>query len=274
MYENLVLGVDISSGDGIYTPSLNPPFKVNFVIQKLSYAGWDTGKLVTDSKKEANSSVVLSFSINGAYHYVGDKASWKSQADYFIDLMDGKYDFWAWDVEKRGNTYSESFVQGVIPAIRYIYAQTKKPGLLYLNPDIWGTWYNYAGIQDNIVELITASDIKIGLWVAYYKDIRKPDENPEYWKVNSGTTNMPREWIFWQYDDKGMGNKGKEFGVQSYSLDLNVFNGTLAQLTEWVKPLEVTPPPVEPPVVIIPPVEEDEYVNTLSVAYVPCKNVL
>lgn len=270
MYENLVLGIDISKGDGIYIPSLNPPIKVNFVIQKLSYVGSDTNKLVTDSKMMENLASVLGFSVKGAYHYVGSKVAWRAQADYFIDLMAGKYDFWAWDVENKGNSYSADFIRGVVPALEYIYTQTKKPGLLYLNPDIWGTWYKYAEIQEDIVRTITRSDMKIGLWVAYYKDIRRPDEDPEYWKVNNGSANMPRNWKFWQYDDKGMGNRGKEFGVQSYGLDLNVFNGTMTQLVEWAKPLVVTPPPIEPPVIIIPPVEQPEggYMNVLNVKYV------
>lgn len=71
-------------------------------------------------------------------------------------------------------------------------------------------------------------------WVAYY--------GPEsYLKPESGLFGMPK-WDFWQQTAKGDGAK---FGVESKSIDQNVFNGTRAEL---LKRLKVEPEEPDPEV--------------------------
>jgi hypothetical protein len=54
----------------------------------------------------------------------------------------------------------------------------------------------------------------------------------------------PDDWKFYQYSADGNG-KGPEYGVKSPSVDLDVFNGTVEELRDW---LGVPITPVESPV--------------------------
>jgi len=132
-------------------------------------------------------------------------------------LMGGKYDFWAWDVEKSYNNNSTRFVYGVGAAMEYIGEQTGLPGLLYLNIDVWNTW----------MYPVWADLRKFDLWIARYFFSRNPEGNPK------PPANMRQDWRIWQYDDKGGGNRGKEYGAGSFGLDLNVYNGDSIDLMLW-----------------------------------------
>jgi GH25 family lysozyme M1 (1,4-beta-N-acetylmuramidase) len=220
-------GIDISKWQSFYRPATNPPRPVDFVIQRLSYG------LIRDQGLAVLTPPVMQAAIKGAYHYVSSAVDWKSQADLFLQLMDDKYDFWAWDVEKAYN--SDGIVKGVVPAMEYLLDKTGKPGLLYTNPDMWGTWY----------KSIQAQLLKYDLWIAHYWWIPNPEKEPNYWTVGGAST-MRRDWRFWQYDMKGMGNRGKEFGVGSYGLDLNVFNGTVDDLWKWARPGQPPAPRICP----------------------------
>lgn len=70
----------------------------------------------------------------------------------------------------------------------------------------------------------------VQLWVANYTLAGEP-YLPKHWK----------EWLFWQYSDKGKVN-----GIPSKSVDLDYFNGSVLELYEYAdKPL-IQPAPVEP----------------------------
>ena len=150
-------GIDVSSWEIFYNPPSNPPRPINFVIQRSSYG------LITDTTFESMQANVLKCPVNGAYHYLSSAIDWKTQADYFLKLMNNQYDTWGWDVEKSYNTNSGVFIGGVLPALEYIYKNTGKPGLFYMNPDMWSTWYQ--PIQSEIISFLARTDIKIGLWV-------------------------------------------------------------------------------------------------------------
>jgi GH25 family lysozyme M1 (1,4-beta-N-acetylmuramidase) len=217
-------GIDIAYYELNYNPVPKPPRLVDFAIIRSSYG------LIEDTGFRRMLPGVLAASAKGAYHYPSSAIAWKPQADFFIKLMDGKFDFWAWDVEKSFNT--SSIIYGVVPAMNYIKQVTGKPGLLYLNPDMWRTWY--LPIQKDLLQF--------DIWLAHYQWIRNPEAAPTYFNI-PGCSNMRRDWKFWQYDDKGMGGRGKEFGVGSLGLDLNVFNGTKEEMLAWLK---ITPPRICP----------------------------
>jgi GH25 family lysozyme M1 (1,4-beta-N-acetylmuramidase) len=240
-------GIDISKFNTTFSYPANPPLPVDFVIQRLSYVGATTKVLIKDERiAQLTPPVLTSPCLKGAYHYVASFMDWKKQADFFISLMNGRYDFWAWDIEKNFNTNVPEYVNGIVPALEYIYHVTKKPGLLYINPDTWGTWLK--PVQDDIVNILNRTDIKIGLWVAHYWYIPNPEGTPNYFEHGGG--NMPRNWKFWQYDADQKVNVGKAYGVGSTFLDLNVFNGTKEELIKWVNPTK------------------GEFMNILDVKYV------
>jgi GH25 family lysozyme M1 (1,4-beta-N-acetylmuramidase) len=261
------LGLDFSEHNGLYTIKPNPPKPVTFVIQRLSYVGYGSLQLTKDAAINTNSVSVLASPLKGAYHYVASYMDWKKQADYFITLMNNKFDFWAWDIEKTNNTNVSVFRDGIIPALEYLYNTTKNPGLLYINPDIWATWL--VPIQNKLIEFFARKDISVGLWIAHYWNTPNPEGNLNYFTIG-GCSNMPKNWTMWQYAADASAPYGHEYGVASETIDLNVFNGDVTALTTWVKP-SVVPPVVIPPVVIPPvvvPPTEGSYMNILPVKYV------
>jgi hypothetical protein len=236
-------GIDISKWQGAYLPTKTPPQPVDFVIQRLSYC------MTKDEKIKELSTPALQAPMTGAYHYPSSGAGWKDQCDFFLSLMNNVYDFWAWDVEKLFNTNSSGFIGGIVPALKYLSDHSGKPGLLYVNPDVWGTWFQ--PIQAELLDVFKPYPglPPIDLWVSHYwtkLTDRKPEATPNYWTVR-GAENMPHDWRFWQYDDKGMVNRGKEFGVQSFGLDIDVFNGTVDDLWKWAHPASEQSAPATKP---------------------------
>ena len=229
---NRAHGIDICSWETFYRPVDNPPRPVDFAIQRTSYG------LIEDSQFRSMQPGIMQAPVKGAYHYPSSAIPWKAQADFHIDLLGGKYDFFAWDPEKGYNGNTTAFIDGICPSIEYIAKTTKLPGLFYTNPDMWGTWFK--PIQNDIIYLFSRTDINIKLWVAHYWWIPNPDAQPNYWKV-AGAANMPQDWLMWQYDCNGQGGKGKQYGVGSAGLDLSVFNGNADALHKWLGNAQIPP---------------------------------
>lgn len=84
------------------------------------------------------------------------------------------------------------------------------------------------------------------LWVAHYNtSVTKPDI-PFDWEKRYG----PGGWTFWQWSADGNG-RGAEFGMQSRSVDLNRYNGSIEdfnrQFKTNIQPLPGSPPTPPPP---------------------------
>lgn len=205
-------GIDISKWQSYYRPTINPPLQVDFVIQRTSY-GMKKDELLLQLQPG-----VLQAPVKGAYHYYSSAVEWKPQCDLLLSLLE-PYDFWAWDVEKAYNTNSNSFIYGVLRALEYLTRESGKPGVIYTGPSVWVEWLG--PIQKELREY--------DLWNAQY-----------WWNRVASNPKLPstmrQDWRFWQYSEKGLNNRGKEFGVGSYGLDLNVFNGTVDDLWKWAIP--------------------------------------
>ena len=206
-------GIDISKWQGFYNPVLNPPRPVDFVIQRTSY-GMKKDELLYQIQPN-----VLKAPIKGCYHFYSSAVEWKPQCDLFLSIMK-PYDFWAWDVEKAFNAPSNSFVYGALRAMEYLAKESGKPGLIYTGPSVWFEW----------LTPIQADLRKYDLWTANYWWNRSMT-NPQI------LSTMRQDWRFWQYTDKACTDNGKLFGVGSYGLDLNCFNGDVAALHAWAKPV-------------------------------------
>jgi GH25 family lysozyme M1 (1,4-beta-N-acetylmuramidase) len=206
-------GIDISKWQSFYIPVPNPPRPVDFVIQRVSYG------MKTDEGLLKLQPGVLQAPIKGAYHYYSSAVGWQAQCDLLLSLLD-PYDFWAWDVEKAYNVNSDSFIYGVPRALEYLAKHSGKPGVIYTGPSVWVEW----------LSPVQAELRKFDLWTANYWWNRVAS-NPKI------LSTMRPDWRFWQYDDKGGGNQGKLYGVGSYGLDLNTYNGTVEQLHAWAKPV-------------------------------------
>jgi GH25 family lysozyme M1 (1,4-beta-N-acetylmuramidase) len=225
-------GFDLSHWQGFYKPVPVPPRPVDFVIQKLSEA------VYPDLGYEIIKAQIRPVPVKGGYHFFRAGWSWRDQMDIFLSMLDG-YDFWALDVEKISN-YSglpilnkpaRGFVEMVPLALAYLIKYSSRPGLIYTGMGVWDWLFPVAS------ELA-----KYDLWIAQWYNARDPEGMPNYYRK---APTMRPDWRFWQYDNNGQGGRGLEYGVGSAGLDLDVFNGTVEQLTAWAKPAPV-PPPVWP----------------------------
>ncbi len=235
---NRAHGIDISHWQGFYHHQENPPLPVDFVIQKL------TEGIYRDPSYSTLKKDIQVVPIRGGYHYFRGQWNWKQQMDVFLSQLEG-YHFWALDVEKRYN-YSGPMVNGLSPlnqpypgfieslplALEYMGKHTNIPGLIYVGPGTWIDW----------LKPIHSELLNYDLWVPHYWYKPNPEGTPNYFTIR-GAGNMRRDWRFWQYTDKGMNNRGKEFGVNSFGLDLNVFNGSVEDLKVWVFS-QKTPPEI------------------------------
>jgi len=70
---------------------------------------------------------------------------------------------------------------------------------------------------------------KYPLWIANYFDVSNPGVSPKEGCINTVWTSdgCNLRWTFWQYSQTG---PGREFGVASRGIDLNVFAGTAEEL--------------------------------------------
>jgi hypothetical protein len=212
-------GCDISKWQNIFKRAEKPPRPLDFVIQRLSYG------LTQDERYTQFLPVVQSFPVYGAYHYYSSNIPWQTQAEFFIDRLRG-HQFFAWDVEKMYNYPSTAWLDGIEQAMDYIIEQTKIPGMIYTGPDVWDTW----------LVPVRARLVRFELWQAQYWFTRA--------LTQPGMAKTQREdWRFWQYDDRAMWGRGYEFGFGSKGGDLDVFNGTVAQLQAWANSTPLPPPP-------------------------------
>ena len=218
-------GIDISEWEGYYRRVDNPPRPVDFAIARTGYG------MVKDSKFDAMTPAVLEAPVTGVFHYWSSAAPWKQQADLFMELARGRFDIIAPDFEKAYN--GQSLVNQVLPALEYLTKYSGKKVILYTNPDMWASWFY--PIQNDL--------LKYELWVAHYWFRPNPEGTPNYFTI-PGAANMRRYWRIWQYDCQGQGGRGQEYGVGAKGLDLNVYNGSPADMVAWAK--GTTPPAPQP----------------------------
>lgn len=223
-------GIDISEWEGSYTRASNPPRPVDFAIARTGYGA------VPDSKFPAMAPAVLEASVTGVFHYWSSAVGWKQQCDLMLKLADGKFDIVAPDFEKSYN--GQSLVNQVLPALEYCVKYSGKKVVLYTNPDMWSSWL--WPIQSELM--------KYELWIAHYWFRPNPEGVANYYTI-PGAANMRKDWRIWQYDSQGQGGRGQEYGVGAKGLDLNVYNGSPAEMVAWAKN---TTPPVPQPVPLYP----------------------
>jgi GH25 family lysozyme M1 (1,4-beta-N-acetylmuramidase) len=220
-------GIDISHWQSYYHHKENPPRPVDFIVQKL------TEGIYRDPSYTTLKAQIQPVPIKGGYHYFRGQWNWKVQMDTFLSQLNG-YDFYALDIEKQGN-YSglaalnkpyPGYIESIPLALEYLKANTDKPGLLYTGAGTWMDW----------LKPIVSDLVLYDLWVAHYWWKPNPEGIPNYFTIKGAET-MRRDWRFWQYTDKACTNNGQAFGVGSYGLDLDVFNGDLDDLNAWVHPI-------------------------------------
>jgi GH25 family lysozyme M1 (1,4-beta-N-acetylmuramidase) len=213
-------GVDVSDHNGnIDWTALHQSGGVFAFIKASEGTGYTPTSFPTNWRSARAAGVLRS-----AYHYFHPELSGSAQADYFLQRVQaaGGFDqtdiYPTVDVEDsfgRDPATVEAELRAFISRIR---AQANRPVIIYTYP------YYMRQYLPHITDFVRTSP----LWFASY------GSPPEHYL---GT--IP--WTFWQYSDQGT-VPGVPLGV-----DLNVFNGTPAQLRQLTGTHPYPPPPTPSP---------------------------
>lgn len=229
----MIIGVDVSKYNLGWNPEMSKA-PIGFVIQRASWS------LYKDEQFDALYQQVSKIPIRGAYHYYSSGVPWKAQAESFLSITNGRFDFYAVDYEKLYNNLSMRTIAEVYEMVKFIKAATGKRCLLYFSPDVW----NIAIKPYKYDNWVNSTDV----WIAQYPWTMVMDGTAQF-KSPYLPTGL-KKWDFWQYGGGDVnftaGRKaGAMYGGGLQGIDLNYFNGELAQLQEWVKNTPVTPPPAD-----------------------------
>lgn len=228
-------GIDIYSRNGVFNPSLSQ-HRIDFVIAQSNRG------LFKDPRFEQNYQTCLMHDIPFmSYNQAKSNADWKRQADVMLEQAWGKQVsmlWWAYD-GAGGNTLSAKFANDTVRAMSYLKQQSMKPVGVY-------------GNRTEIFQLYKDAPAarEFPLWFANYRTDRN------YW---ANTPNVQPKiepefkdglrWLIWQYasEKNWLGfDTGKEWGLQSWSVDLNCWNGTPAEMRAYLGMWQANDPPVEP----------------------------
>jgi len=259
--ERRAFGYDISAwGDDITEPQI----PIDFAFHRTSWG------LHVDSKYDNHSGKISEITdILGGYHYYSTAVPWKKQVDHFLELVTNnpngsKYEMIAWDFEAKNNILSRRAAKEAAEAIRYLRIGFDGMVLVYGNNN------DYSVFLETFVDVAFLNDTPFWLpWPG--SRIKNPfsveiNEQPEMgnWRGNWPNRRfvplkrLKGTWDFWQYswngDPEKLGIVGKK------QVDVNVYNGTRADLRERLNMDGDTPTP-DPPT---PPDDTEVRNNTLD----------
>ncbi len=230
----MIPGIDVSH----WQDDVSTPQKVDFKKAKAAGAEFVFIKVsergAIDRDFEFNWAAAKTAGLlRGGYHFLRWTLSGLTQARIFCDIMKedpGELppvaDF---EAPNFGNMHpSNSLLEQFLTEVETI---TKRIPIIYTSPGYW----NSHG-RNKITKQFDSMWSYHPLWIAHYTKAKAPTI-PKPWK----------DWLFWQYSCKG---DGHNYGAESKSIDLNWFNGELADLFALAQQGEVHPPdqPAHPPV--------------------------
>lgn len=220
-------GVDLSKYDLSFDPAL-ATHQLDFAIQRASY------RTTPDQLFNELNVGVQKMPIRLAYHYLNSDTDWKAQYDVFMATAGDKgFHAYVCDFERSFNVMSQAFAKMAWDFCKQVVIDTGKRCLIYTNKYEYTDWLlpsqKTYGINWNLVDF----------WIAQYP--YAPDPN--------GTPTMPAGrtagWNLWQYTSNG---GGTQYGMgRVVEGDLDVFNGTVEQMRQWLGIAEPTPPPTTNP---------------------------
>jgi len=235
-------GIDVSKYQVSFNPAL-ATVPIDFVIQRASWAGYQDELFVGLFQGG-----VSKIEDRGAYHYYSSGVPWQQQADLFLSIIMGRnFKYLAVDYEEGYNNLNDRTAHECRLIIDYL--REKRPSAKI------GLYCGAFTYRDLLLPYEDFSDVDF--WIARYPNTVDPQvDDPDM-------EDAREDWDFWQYSKEG---DGKSHGVGSTFVDLNVFNGTVEELKEYLKNEVIVPLP-DPPVVPDPPANCTEAV-TLAVAEV------
>lgn len=222
-------GIDISKYDLSFDPKLATE-QLDFVVQRASY------RTTKDELFDQLNPGVQQVPIRLAYHYLNSDTDWKKQYDVFMNTVaDKNFHAFVCDFESSFNTMTPTFAKMAWDFCKQAVIDTGKRCIVYTN------FYHY---RDYLVPSQTQYGINwnlVDLWIAQYWNVPDPNATPN---LPPGRTSG---WSKWQYTAKGNGNL---YGTgRATACDLDVFNGTVADMRTWLGIAEPTPTPEPVPMV-------------------------
>jgi GH25 family lysozyme M1 (1,4-beta-N-acetylmuramidase) len=222
-------GIEISKYDLDFDPEATEK-QLNFVVQRTSY------RLKKDEAFDKLWNGVSKVPIRLAYHYYnfgypGD-GTWQQQVSLMASIIKGlPFHAVAWDFEDAFNILNTQAAVNSYSAIKELEQKTGLPALLYTSLNLYNT-YIYPTIASHKLDWNS-----IPLWIAQWLFTPDPNKSPSTPKGRTG-----RYWDIWQYTDKGRG-----YGTgRNFPTDLDVFNGTVAEMKSQFNIGGGTPPPPPP----------------------------
>jgi lysozyme len=208
----MIIGCDISAWNDNPDNPEGINFKrmknmgIDFVILRCSIGGYEDSRYRINLSKAKNVGL-----LTGSFHYLTWKDSIQSQIDLVVQLQKQQPSDIpvVVDVEERSGCPSQTTAG---KAIKYILDTLRTelgviPGV-YTNVD---SWMRMGYINEDI--------LSYWLWVANW-NVKIP-RIPKPWQ----------NWVFWQYT---ISSYGYMFGVQSKSIDMDAFNGSVDDLKTWI----------------------------------------
>jgi hypothetical protein len=231
MSNTRAMGADISRHQDTFTFQDN----LDFIVLRASVG------TTPDSRFQHFQSEAQKVAVRGAYHYLLSSLPWQDQLQIFLTAIQGAdLHFIALDFEAINNTFGRSFAQAALSWLDSASAAVAQPVLLYTNPDNWKV-----GLQPFLSSDERDRVAAYELWIAQW-----PNNPIEAVARTSGSPFLAdgmRHWTFWQFsgDAKTHPKRAAEFGVAGEFIDLDIYNGTRAELLQrfggHVAPV-VTPP--------------------------------
>jgi len=232
------LGVDVSKWNGHINWSVMKAKGVKFAIMKGTDIGSDTHVGFLDTRiDEYYHGAKENGILNSSYCWLDPGADPVYQAKYYLDKCYSKYPTDlppALDFED-GNviTWNDMLWKAQV-WLETVEKETGRKPLVYTG------WGYMAHFDKNKAGFLS----RYPLWTAHYVAREYPTFSPVW-----------EDWIIWQYSSSGhypwyirkdpLGGSGKEYGCDSYSLDMNWFKGDYNKLLEFCETSEVPNP--QPP---------------------------
>lgn len=178
--------------------------------------------------------------VTGAYHYLSSGYRGRDQAVHFLKTVGMKrFEVLIVDFEETGNTMNDDFVRACYEWL--VYVSQERPNqkvVLYTNPNLYDSVLNPTAWRLWGRDVFADWD----LWIAQYYWMVNPDGEP--------TMKTRKDWKVWQMSAAG---DPAVHGTDGWC-DIDVFNGTLEELSKWAQ-VETDPP--------IPPEEGEEMAEIL-----------
>ena len=203
-------GIDISKYQNKFVYQNN----IDFIIVKAT-EGWGVDKYFLSNLPE-----VGKVKRRGVYHYYRTATDPIVQADNFLTYAQrGDFHFLAVDYEATNNVLDKAGAENYLKCLHYLQANQDLPVIMYTGSYIY---------RDNLRHWFAEFD-DFQLWLSRYSG-----QDPE---ISDPTSIVNRDWTLWQFTSKG---DGPQYGTvkvdDSYTsyVDMNVFNGTGADMDAWL----------------------------------------